>query len=60
MDAKEYDRIADLLMQIRTKYKLLDSKNEVNAKRLRYVGHYLDQIIMLNDHIGELDGKGLL
>lgn len=60
MDAKEYDRIADLLMQIRVKYKTLDSENEENAKKLRYVAHYVDQLLLLNHNIAELDAKGWL
>ena len=60
MDAIEYDRIADLLMQMRAKYKILDSNNAEIDKRIKLVTYYLEQCIILNDHIAVKDGKGLI
>lgn len=57
MDPKEYDRIADLLIQIQKKYINLPQKD--NTAPLDAV-KLITQLIELNDHIGWLDGKGWL
>lgn len=60
MDAIEYDRIADLLMQIRKKYLLLHTNDPELLKQIEYVRHYLMCVMDLNDNLGVKDGKGLL
>lgn len=60
MDPIEYDRIADLLMQIRKKYLLLDTNDPELLKQIEYVRHYLMCVMDLNDNLGVKDGKGLL
>ena len=60
MDATEYDRIADLLMQIRKKYLLLDTNDPELLKQIEYVRHYLMCVMDLNDNLAVKDGKGLL
>lgn len=60
MDAKEYDRIADLLLQIRKKYDnllLLDANDQFNRMLLIKM---LDQVIMMNDKFAQWDAKGWL
>jgi len=67
MDPRDYDRIADLLMQIRAKYSVLGVEKLSRARMDAdtYDG-YLDALdlieilLILNDNLGELDGKGLL
>jgi len=60
MDAKEYDRIADLLMQIRKKYVNLEPKNEFGQHAKNAILDYINASLHLNDEIGEVDAKGLL
>ena len=60
MDAKEYDRIADLLMQIRTKFKTIKPKQEPEQKLHRYLMMTLDDLIKYNDKFAEWDAKGWL
>ncbi len=57
MDAKEYDRIADLLMQIRKKY----NKLPMEDKRLKQsILEHIDVLLQMNDTCGVFDAKGLL
>ena len=60
MDARDYDRIADLLMQIRAKYLLLNTNDPKLLKQIEYMRHYLALALDLNDNLGVKDGKGLL
>ncbi len=60
MDTREWDRIADLLMQIRLKYMKLDSEDALASKHIRYCRHYLDQLILLNDNLAEADVRGMI
>ena len=67
MDPRDYDRIADLLMQIRAKYSVLGvqklSRARMDADTYDGMMDALDLIeilLILNDNLGELDGKGLL
>lgn len=67
MDAQEYDRIADLLMQIRMKYSTLGVRKLSMAMRtsssLKECVDALDLVdilLKMNDKLGELDGKGWL
>jgi hypothetical protein len=54
MDAKEYDRIADLLMQIRKKYA------KGNHHMAKYMVERINYLLIMNDKIAEQDGKGWL
>ena len=54
MDAKEYDRIADLLMQIRKKY----AKETHNMAD--YMVESITHLLRLNDVLAEQDAKGYL
>lgn len=60
MEAKKYDRIADLLLQIRKNYVLLQGNSMKNEKKIQMMLFHLNQAIVLNDELGELDGKGWL
>ena len=64
MDAKEYDRIADLLMQIRKKYrKLGQSINNhcVTIDDTQYSAMDLISLLLrINDNLGEADAMGWL
>jgi hypothetical protein len=60
MDAKEYDRIADLLMQIRMKYSQITCKDTHDQHRLTYLIHSLDHLLKMNDLVAERDTKGYL
>lgn len=60
MDAKEYDRIADLLMQIRKKYANMKTKSERNIDNKQNALNYLNALLYLNDVFAEDDAKGYL
>lgn len=60
MDAQEYDRIADLLMQIRKKYANLEPKYEFGQHAKNAILDYINASLHLNDEIGKVDAKGLL
>ena len=60
MEAREYDRIADLLMQIRAKYLLLNTNDPELLKQIEYMRHYLASALALDDNLCVKDGKGLL
>jgi hypothetical protein len=60
MDGQEYDRIADLLMQIRKKYANLEPKNEFGQHAKNAILDYINAALHLNDEIGKVDAKGLL
>lgn len=57
MDAKEYDRIADLLMQIRKKYNKLPMEDK---KLKQSILEHIDVLLQMNDTCGVFDAKGLL
>lgn len=60
MDAKEYDRIADLLMQIRKKYKKMEIKDEF-YKTLRDIAiGNIDGLLNYNDTFAGAEAKGWL
>jgi hypothetical protein len=57
MDAQEYDRIADLLMQIRKKYQTIKSENSTldkNAVKL------VTALLQINHDLADFDSKGWL
>jgi hypothetical protein len=57
MDPKEYDRIADLLMQIRKKY---DNTAFQDQMLKRSVLEHIDALLSMNDECGQLAGNGWL
>lgn len=60
MDPQEYDRIADLLMQIRKKYANMKTKNERNIENKQNALNYLNALLYLNDLFAEDDAEGWL
>lgn len=60
MDAREWDRIADLLMQIRKKYAQLTPKLDNNKEAKQDSLDYLNALLHLNDVMAEYDNKGWL
>ena len=67
MDPRDYDRIADLLMQIRKKYSILGvrklSKHTIDAEGFDGALDALDLVELLlavNDNLGKADAKGWL
>lgn len=64
MDAKEYDRIADLLMQIRKKYTKLGTSVDNHCVEIEDE-HYsaidlLTLLLRVNDNLAEADAMGWL
>lgn len=64
MDAREYDRIADLLMQIRAKLSNITLKTDSidsidNGMKARSI-QYIDQLLFIVDTLGKWDEKGWL
>ncbi len=60
MDAKEYDRIGDLLMQIRSKWDKINPKHTLEQRIHAYLMFTIDDLIKYNSHFAELDEKGWL
>jgi hypothetical protein len=60
MDPKSYERIGDLLMQIRKKYAEMPAVSEENMTKIRVMLAHINSALLLNDEIAELDGKGWL
>jgi DNA-binding transcriptional regulator GbsR (MarR family) len=60
MDAREWDRIADLLMQIRKKYDNLKPKDHIDPSIKPMMLNSIDQLLTWNDKLAEWDGKGWL
>ena len=60
MDAREWDRIADLLMQIRKKYAQLEPKFEINQMQKADALDSINALLWMNDQMAERDGKGWL
>ena len=60
MDAQEYDRIADLLMQIRKKYKNLKVKDKELIAMHKSLLDSLEVLISMNDVFGRYDSMGWL
>lgn len=59
MDAKEYDRIADKLMQFRAKIPITIDLEYKNASNKSYMlRQSIDMLLMLIDEFAELDSKG--
>ena len=60
MDAREWDRIADLLMQIRQKYAKQETTSTDSADRLTHLVYTIDHILSMNDILANWDDKGWL
>ena len=60
MDAQEYDRIADLLMQIRKKIAKLDTTHDQNHHRKQTALDYVNALLHLNDELARDDAQGWL
>lgn len=60
MDARDYDRIADLLVQIRSKYAELLPKLDENKEKKNDALDYINALLLLNDDLGEADALGWL
>lgn len=64
MDPQEYDRIADLLMQIRKKYRTLGKKIDdrvlVTPGKAYNAIELISIVLELNDYLAEMDAKGWL
>ncbi len=58
MDAKDYDRIADLLMQIRTKYAHIETRDSNVQDRLTWMIKSIDLILNENNIVAIYDDKG--
>lgn len=60
MDAKEYDRIADLLMQIRKKIRKIDARTKKGQWSVEEYTKRLDLLLLNTDELGQADAKGWL
>ena len=60
MDAQEWDRIADLLMQIRKKYKNQATTTGDTEEMLNDMVWLVDHLLKYNDKAATYDGKGWL
>lgn len=60
MDARQYDRIADLLMQIRNKYADLLPNQEQNKQKKNDMLDLINAALLLNDEMGQDDIRGWL
>ena len=60
MDAKEYDRIADLLMQIRKKICKIDAKTKQGQSIVKQYTKRLDLLLLNTDELGQADALGWL
>lgn len=61
MDARQYDRIADLLMQIRAKIAEQPPSHSEMANETRSdMLHHIDILLAQNDSLGKADAWGLI
>jgi|TARA_Y100000033_G_C2691609_1_gene84015 hypothetical protein len=60
MDAQEWDRIADLLMQIRKKYKNQQTTCAQSEEMLDDMVWLVDHLLKYNTKAATYDGKGWL
>ena len=60
MDAQEYDRIADLLMQIRKKVRKIEYKTKKGQWTIEQVLGNIDDLLQDINDLGEVDAKGWL
>jgi len=60
MDAQEWDRIADLLMQIEKKIRHLDCKRIPTITQQSEMHYHIMSALDLNDKLAKLDNVGWL
>ena len=60
MDPKSYERIGDLLMQIRKKYAELPPVRAENKQKIEDMLDLINAALWLNDEVADLDGTGWL
>ena len=60
MDARDWDRIADLLMQIEKKIRKLDPTRMPSITAQSEMHHHIMSALELNDKLAEWDNKGWL
>ena len=60
MDAQEWDRIADLLMQIKKKIKNLEPSRMPTITMQSEMHYHIMSALELNDKLAQLDGMGWL
>ena len=60
MDATEYDRVADLLMQIRKKISKIHYTNKKGQWTIEQVMANIDDLLQDINDLGEVDAKGWL
>ncbi len=60
MDPREYDRIADLLMQIRSKIDNINTKHRTGKNGKDSMLHHIEMALKYNDSLAQFDGKGWL
>lgn len=60
MDAREYDRIADLLMQIRKKVRKIEYKTKMGQWTIDQYCNHIDDLLHFTDILASKDMKELL
>jgi len=60
MDAREWDRIADLLMQIRQKYAKQPTTDTNSTDTLTHMVYTIDHLLTMNDKMAKWDDMGWL
>lgn len=60
MDARDWDRIGDLLMQIRKKWANQPIKEQHNQERMDWMLEQIQHLLALNYKFAEFDDKGWL
>ena len=60
MDAPQYDRVADLLMQIRKKYDALVPITDKGKKEREIALDLVEALLITNDELGKMTVKGWL
>jgi len=58
MDARDWDRIADLLMQIRAKYSKQETTDTNHEEMLTWAILTIDQILKMNHKLADWDANG--
>lgn len=64
MDSREYDRIADMLAQIYSKYNNMRMKTQhaitIVQPMRNEIQEIIERLLVLNDFMGKLEEKGLI
>ena len=58
MDAREWDRIADLLMQIRQKYAKQETTDTNSSNTLTHMVFTIDHLLAMNDKLANWTVRG--